>query len=86
MDREKLKDKLSNDEFDITQNKGTEAPFSGKYLETLSCFERWLKKNLQMLNLNQLNYQVHLMFFKKVLVDKAKITIICTVWQIPDQD
>ena len=33
MDREKLKDKLSNDEFDITQNKGTEAPFSGKYLD-----------------------------------------------------
>ncbi len=33
MDREKLKEKLSNDEFDITQNKGTEAPFSGKYLD-----------------------------------------------------
>ena len=33
MDREKRKDKLSNDEFDITQNKGTEAPFSGKYLD-----------------------------------------------------
>ena len=32
MDREKLKEKLSNDEFDITQNKGTEAPFSGKYI------------------------------------------------------
>ena len=30
MDREKLKEKLSNDEFDITQNKGTEAPYSGK--------------------------------------------------------
>ena len=30
---EKLKDQLSNDEFDITQNKGTEAPFSGKYLD-----------------------------------------------------
>ena len=33
MDKEKLKEKLSNDEFDITQNKGTEAPFSGKYLD-----------------------------------------------------
>ena len=33
MDREKLKEKLSNDEFDITQNKGTEPPFSGKYLD-----------------------------------------------------
>ena len=33
MDRKKLKEKLSNDEFDITQNKGTEAPFSGKYLD-----------------------------------------------------
>ena len=33
MDREKLKNKLSNDEFDITQNKSTEAPFSGKYLD-----------------------------------------------------
>ena len=33
MDREKLKEKLSNDEFDITQNKSTEAPFSGKYLD-----------------------------------------------------
>ena len=33
MDREKLKEKLSDDEFDITQNKGTEAPFSGKYLD-----------------------------------------------------
>ena len=33
MDREKLKEKLSNDEFDITQNKRTEAPFSGKYLD-----------------------------------------------------
>ena len=33
MDREKLKEKLSNDEFDITQNKGTEAPFSGKYVD-----------------------------------------------------
>ena len=33
MDRKKLKEKLSNDEFDITQNKGTEPPFSGKYLD-----------------------------------------------------
>ena len=33
MDREKFKEKLSDDEFDITQNKGTEAPFSGKYLD-----------------------------------------------------
>ena len=27
--------------------------FSGKYLETLSCFERWLKKNLQILSSNE---------------------------------
>ena len=32
MNRDKLKEKLSKDEFDITQNKGTEAPFSGKYI------------------------------------------------------
>ena len=32
MNREKLKEKLSKDEFDITQNKGTEAPFTGKYI------------------------------------------------------
>ena len=32
MNKEKLKEKLSKDEFDITQNKGTEAPFSGKYI------------------------------------------------------
>ena len=38
-----------------------------------------LKKNFQMLNLNQLNYQIHLMFFKKVLVGMKKIIIICTV-------
>ena len=31
MDREKLKDQLSNDEFDINQNEGTEAPFSDKF-------------------------------------------------------
>ena len=33
MNKEKLKEKLSKDEFDITQNKGTEAPFSGKYID-----------------------------------------------------
>ena len=33
MNRDKLKEKLSEDEFDITQNKGTEAPFSGKYVD-----------------------------------------------------
>ena len=33
MNRDKLKEKLSKDEFDITQNKGTEAPFSGKYVD-----------------------------------------------------
>ena len=33
MNREKLKEKLSKDEFEVTQNKGTEAPFSGKYVD-----------------------------------------------------
>ena len=33
MNREKLKEKLSKDEFDVTQNKGTEAPFSGRYVD-----------------------------------------------------
>ncbi len=33
MDKEKLKKKLSKSEYDVTQNKGTEAPFSGKYLD-----------------------------------------------------
>tara|TARA_Y100000389_G_scaffold45644_1_gene40461 strand:+ start:1518 stop:1904 length:387 start_codon:yes stop_codon:yes gene_type:complete len=32
MNKDSLIDKLSSDEFNVTQNKGTEAPFTGKYL------------------------------------------------------
>lgn len=33
MDKKKLKERLSEKEFFVTQNKGTEPPFSGKYLD-----------------------------------------------------
>ena len=32
LDKEYLKKKLTTDEYNVTQNRGTEAPFSGKYL------------------------------------------------------
>ena len=32
INKNNLLEKLNNDEFNVTQNKGTEAPFTGKYL------------------------------------------------------
>ena len=32
INKKDLSKKLTNDQFDITQNKGTEPPFTGKYL------------------------------------------------------
>ena len=73
MDREKLKDKLSNDEFDITQNKGTEAPFSGKYLDN----KKWVSIDVSAVMLNfspqnismilDLDGQASMMLFLKII-------------------
>ena len=47
---------------------------SGKYLEILSCCERWLKKNLQILSSNEWNDTVNTIpFWLTILADASKL-------------
>ena len=39
-EKNSLLEKLNSDEFNVTQNKGTEAPFTGKYLNNKNFYKK----------------------------------------------